>query len=148
MAGPADTFATILGTAPKVGYRPPDPVLSGGYSLRVGKMTDAPDRQIVCYDTGGRAPNPGVLVDQPNVQVQVRGAKDEYINTYMKAKEVKDRLLGFPVTTVGDLMVGGIVMVSDVAYVHHDANDRPVFAINFAAIVEPAVSTPSNRTPL
>jgi hypothetical protein len=146
---PAEQVIGILHTE-GVGVNPAvTAVPAGGWKLGLGKMVDVPDRQITLFDTGGLAPHPTLLLDYPSFQVQIRGDQNAYINTFGKAKQVKDVLLGLGPVTLGDgTRIDGIIGVGDVNYLEHDGKDRPVFTVNFRAFVEPPTNADTNRTPL
>lgn len=111
-------------------------------------MTDTPNTQVVCYDTGGLAPHPSLLLDYRSVQVQIRGNADDYRATWVKAQEVKDTLLGLTPQVVNGDRWDGVIGVGDLLFLHRDENDRPVFSVNFRVFLEPAPSAATNRTPL
>lgn len=115
---------------------------ASGTNLFVGVEPESPDACIVCYDSGGLAPDPKWALDRPAVQVRVRSAKGNYAAGYTKALAVKDALLGI----TPDTTVRGIVMRGELAHLGTDESRRHLFSLNFLLMVQPA--TTGNRTSL
>lgn len=139
MSSPAEQVANLL-SASVVGG-------SSGWLLRIGKKDESADRQIIFYDVGGGNPNPKWAVDFISIQALVRGVPDSYGETWTKAREVRDALLGIDSLTLtsGDRLVS-ITMMGDIAMMGYDTNSRPELSVNFRLIVEPVVT--GNRDPL
>lgn len=121
---------------------------SATWAVYVGKQPDTPNRVITLYDAGGLAPNPRWLLDYPSVQIRVRGDKDSQ-EAWIKAKEVRDRLLGKESYTAvnGDRIVH-VNGIGDVALTGYDDKVRPEYVFNLRLITEPAVQAGDNREPL
>lgn len=117
-----------------------DPNDSDTWSIVVGRMPDR-DRAIVCYDSGGKAPNPQWLVDYPTVQVKVRGSQSDYVDAVNKAEEVKNALLGLPSQTIGTDIYVSVSLIGDRNFLGYDENGRPMFSLNFQLIINPATGT-------
>lgn len=112
-----------------------------GWGIFVSKQPDTPHTSITVYDSGGVASNPQWRIDFPSVQVIVRGIPGGYLEAWAKAKEVKDALLGWPSQEHnGDWWVS-IAMISDIAHIGYDTQNRPELSINFKLIIEPATGT-------
>jgi hypothetical protein len=121
---------------------------TSGWSIHIGKMPKTPDTAILITQGPGLSPNPKWLLDYPTVQVRVRGSQGSYESARAKAKDIKDLFLGFSSADVnGDRWVS-ITMLSDIAFLGYDDNERPEFSINFLMIVEPATSVLTNRSAL
>jgi hypothetical protein len=122
---------------------------TSGWSIHIGKMPKTPDTVILINRSGGRPSDPKWLLDYPNVQVRVRGPKANQQQAEQKAVDIKDRFLGLTSETQvsGDRWVS-VTMLSDIAPLGYDENERPEFSINFAMIVEPAVPANTNREAL
>ena len=121
-----------------------------GWEIHIGIAPDSPDRVIAIADTIGLDPNPKYLLDYPACQIMVRGASSDYINARQEAKTVVDLLLGITSQDVlGDRLVAVNMNGSGPYFIGRDESMRPLFAINFALIVEPQVPTGgSNRVAL
>lgn len=121
-----------------------------GWQLEIGMMPDSPDIVIGLIDTPGigQDPNPKWLLDYPSCQVMVRGAASGYLAVRDEARAVKDILLGITSQDVlGDRVVA-INMQGDVGFIGRDEDMRPLFALNFALIVEPQSTPETNRVAL
>lgn len=122
-------------------------VAVSGWDVHTGIMPPTPDRAIALYDTGGLDPNPKWLIDFPTVQVLVRGGVGDYIVAFQEAKTLKDILLGVNAQTINGDRWDGINMNGDLGYIGRDEQNRPLFSMNFALIIEPQVVVDSNRDP-
>jgi len=119
-----------------------------GWQIEIGAMPESPDKVITIYDTGGQAPNPKWLLDFPTLQVMVRGAVGTYLDTFVEAKAVKDILLGTPSQDLnGDRWVS-ITQNGELGFLGRDEDERPLFSVNFALIIEPQTVTNSHRLAL
>ena len=65
-----------------------------GVDLFTGREPEEPHFVVTVFDSGGIPPNPKFLRDEPQVQCLIRGNPNDYENTWAKAQEVKDVLLG------------------------------------------------------
>ena len=133
MRSPAHLMSSLL----------PNTIAGGatGWALFVGNMPDSPTKQVVFTDTGGMNPNPKWLLDFPTVQILVRGAKDSYPDTYVKARELRDFFLGMESRDVTlELLTYRLVSITglgDIASLGMDQNDHPLISVNFRTIWEP-----------
>jgi hypothetical protein len=118
------------------------------WAIKVGRLTDSPDRCIAMFDTPGQSPNPRDLLDYVAIQALIRGPKDDYAAGWQKAKDVKDVLLGMFPRDVGDDHWDGVVGMGSTAFLRYDDNNRPLFSVNFRIFLEEAQSTLTHRTPL
>lgn len=121
---------------------------SSGWGIFIGKMPDRPDTCIVIAHSGGLPADPKWLLDYPNVQVRVRGAKGNYRDAKAKAQEIKDLLLGISSENHAAGRWVAINLLSDVAFLGYDTNERAEFTINFAMITHPTAPAVTNRTAL
>ena len=110
---------------------------TSGWSINVGKLPTTPDTAIACVVTGGLPPSPKWLLNQPSVQVMIRGKANGYVDAENKARAIVDALLGAPTQTVGGDFWGGITQIGDVVHAGYDETNRPLFTCNFSIIVEP-----------
>lgn len=118
----------------------------GGWFLSVGALPVSPDTIILVNHTGGEPPFPSFLLNQPSVQVMVRGKKSGYREARTKIGDVVDVLLGMdPVTLQGD-MYRSCVQIGDVSFIGQDDNTRDLFSANFRFIVEPATNATTHRS--
>lgn len=121
---------------------------STGWSIVINKLPSTPERIIMIRETGGKAPEPRLLLDYPSVQVIVRGGESDYQVARDKSQAVKDVLLGLPSQDLdGDRWVA-INMISDVTPLQSDQLQRPMFSVNFALIIEPATNSLTHREPV
>lgn len=141
MAAPSEIVRTILQQATAVGSSTP----SDDWGTHVSKMPEDPDKAIAIFDTGGSNPNPSLLLDFVTVQVRVRSKAGDNGGAWVKAKAVKDRLLGYPSATVGSDRVVSVISIGDIAFLGRDAKDRPEYVTNWRLIIEPATSDLTNR---
>lgn len=125
---------------------------NGNWAVYIGKQPALPDRVITIYDGPGLAPNPRWLLDEPSVQIRIRGGQNDYKVAGDKAIEVRNRLLGRTSYNAFDGLGDRIVMINaigDVAFTGWDDPVRPEFVFNLRLIVEPAPgTTPTHREPL
>lgn len=121
---------------------------SEGWSICIGRLINNPDTIVMVKSLPGQPPNPKWLLDYPSAQVIVRGNETGYLEAHAKAQKVKNLLLGLPSQDLnGDRWVQ-INMAGDIADLGQDEKQRPMFSLNFQLIIEPAVSSDSNREPL
>lgn len=119
-----------------------------GWTIEVGVQPDKPDKVVTISDTGGLEPNPKWLLDYPTLQIMVRGVTSGYLDTFVEAKAIKDLLLGITSTDIsGDRWIS-VTQNGDLAFIGRDEDMRPIFAVNFALIIEPQVVANSNRLAL
>lgn len=119
---------------------------TSGWAIYISREPSEPDTCITIYDTGGPGANPKWLIEEPSIQVRVRGAKLGYLAAYQKADAVKQALLGRAKQTVNSTVYVSFTMLSEIAHIGYDENSRPLFTINFNIIREPSSGT--HRTAL
>jgi hypothetical protein len=77
-------------------------------------------------------------ITRPSFQVRVRGASDKEAATEAKAYEIHAALTNLRDVTIGDDSVVVIrAMNSAPPYLGVDANERPIYSMNFNTTVEP-----------
>lgn len=118
------------------------------WSLWIGKQPGNPIKSVTLYDTGGLAPNPKWILSYPSVQGRVRGNVNDYEAAYNKAQEVFNYLVGIESQDVGVDRLVSITAIGDVSYVGRNDSDCPEFVFNLRLIVEPQITTVTNREPL
>jgi len=121
--------------------------VTSGWCLCLGDPPDVPDSVVLVNQTGGLNPYPHLLINQPSVQVIVRGARNGYPAAREKIDEAIRTLLG--IYTYVDPVSGDIyrscIQLGDVAYLGRDDNTRTMFSANFRFIVEPVEAAGSHR---
>lgn len=110
---------------------------TSGWGIYLGSEPTEPHQVLTLYDTSGGEPNPKFLLDQPHVQVRVRGNPNDQPGTYTKAREVLDTLLGLPRQSVNGTVYVGIWALNDPFLLEYDDNRRPVYTVNFRMWREP-----------
>lgn len=116
-----------------------------GWRVGCGKLPDSPDQVLICVGTGGLDPFPQLLLNQPSVQVLIRGVKNGYQAAYTKARQVVTKLLGMASTTVSGDVYRSCIQIGEIIELGQDDLTRPIFSCNFRFIVEPAAETGENR---
>lgn len=115
-----------------VGYRTPD-----GQGV--------PHSCITVAQTGELPPNPKWMLDFPSIQVQIRGNPNDVAGAAQKAEDVRNAMLGLPSQTINDVRWVSVRVLSS-GHIGFDQETRPIFAVNFSLILEPATSV--NRSPI
>lgn len=115
------------------------------WHILISRGKPKPDRMIVIYDTSGMAPEPGLDINYPGIQITVRGLPNEYKDLHAKARRIKDELLGMPNTVINGDVWASITMTSDIISLGYDENERPQVAMNFQLIVHQGDLTNSHR---
>jgi hypothetical protein len=110
---------------------------ASGWSIAVGGLPTAPDSAISVTDSGGDNPHPAMKLDQPSVQVLVRGAQGDYTGGWAKAEAIKWAILGASAQTINSTRYGGFEQKGDTALIHWDESRRPIFTLNFRVTREP-----------
>jgi hypothetical protein len=129
----------FLATAPQ----PPT-----GWRVAVAILPKEPDTIILVTSNGGRNPFPHLLINEPTVQIMIRGAKNGYVAARTKAQEVQARMTAMSsVTLLGDVYRSSNQM-GDIAFLGEDDNTRPLFSLNFWFIVLPAAEAGEARIPI
>lgn len=108
------------------------PTASGG-SIFVGKLPQTPDSCIAIFPTGGFVASIKDGYDLPTIQVRIRGAANDYIETRDRAQAVYNRLQGLKQYRLsnGILIVRCQGVQSGPNYIAPDEKDRPEFSINY-----------------
>lgn len=118
-------------------FAPQSTGVPGEWVIEISRLKSEGQQQICVLDGPGATPEPGLNIEYPSVQVLVRGGKDQYKATWLKALAVKDALLGKPTAEMGleEDVWAGISMEGDMMFLGYDENERPTFSLNFALIV-------------
>lgn len=142
MANPPSFDMASFAAAAGVGI----PGSNSGWAIFVSSEPESPNTTITFFDTGGSAPNPRFLLDNPSVQIRIRGNVDGYSEAFAKAQELKDLFLGLPSQDINGTRYVAITMASDVIPLGLDDSGRPKMVLNFDMFREP--STGGNRISL
>ncbi len=113
---------------------------TAAFDVHVGQLPDKPDAVILVNAVGGRPPHPRLSLNEPSVQIIVRGAPSGYVAASNKIRAIVDTLLGMPQETISGDIYQGCTQIGDVTTLGQDVNARPMFSANFHFIVEPAVA--------
>lgn len=108
------------------------------WNIMISRMRDgddAPNKCIAIYDTGGLAPEPGLDINYPTIQIVVRGEPDGYVDTHKKCRDIRDVLLGRHSEVRGGDTWASVTMPHDILSLGYDDNERPEFSMNFQLII-------------
>ncbi len=118
-----------------------------GTDLFIGKDPPAvATLTITVYDTGGLAPNPKWLRDEPTVQCLVRGEVNDYVNAWTKAQLIKDTLLGADPIILGGTDYVLFTQIADILSLGYDESSRIMLVSNWRLVRE--MQSGGNRFPL
>jgi len=117
--GVADGFAVSSGWAVHVSTIPDD--------------TNTPDTCIGIFDSPGLDPDDSFdgSIDQPSVQIRVRGAVFGYKAAWTKAKAIASALHQRVNETWNGTKYVQIMQKGDVMFVAYDEKNRPLLSLNF-----------------
>jgi Bacteriophage minor capsid protein len=105
------------------------------WGISISRLRPKPVKMIAVFDSGGRAPEPGLDINYPSIQLIIRGDSDGYVAAHAKARRCRDVLLGRRSETRGGDIWASITMTSDIIPLAYDDNERPQLSMNFALIV-------------
>jgi hypothetical protein len=114
---------------------------SSGWAIAMSREPTAPDTCVTVYDYPGGPPDPRWLLEEPMVQVRVRGAPDAYPAAYQQALKCRDSLLGLPRQLVGGTTYLTIFVTSDIGLLEYDTLARPIFVFSCRVARQPASGT-------
>jgi|TARA_R110000803_G_scaffold210841_1_gene284321 hypothetical protein len=114
---------------------------ASGWGIYISQEPESPNTTITVYDVGGLTPNPKFLLDEPSVQLRIRGAPDAYLAAYTKALDCKNALLGLTPQTLNGVNIRGILAIGDIAFLSYDEQRRPILTQNWRFIIQPASGT-------
>lgn len=106
-------------------------------SIFVGVIPDnsaVADIAIGILDSGGYAPTSDYVIDNPTVQIIVRGVPGGYAAAYNKAEEIKEVLHDLHNESYGEDRYLGIWAASDILFLEFDGMNRPLFSVNFEVL--------------
>lgn len=106
-----------------------------GLNLFISKTPTSPDKCVTVIDSGGYNPSLPLskieVIDNPAVQILVRGNKQNYLEAYALLEEIKRYLHGKSQHTVGLTRYIIILAESDILSLGYDDNNRPLLSCNF-----------------
>jgi hypothetical protein len=104
----------------------------------IGKEPPNPETVITIYDTGGAMGNPDASMFDPVIQIRVRA--HSYADAMEKSEQVRDELVLNRSRIIGDFLYTGFWLISDVAGIGRDDNDRELFTTNYRLMREPYIT--------
>ncbi len=116
--------------------------LTTGYDVLEGKMPHTPNKVIALTESGGTGPEKflgGGTVEQPAVQVRVRGEADDYAGPRLTIERIYQTLDGYGAFTVSGTRYLTLTPLQSPFLLRRDDNARCEFAVNF--LVEKELST-------
>lgn len=113
-----------------------------GTNLFLAMMPETPDACVCVYETSGLAPmmtmgSAAFAVDQPGLQVIVRGARADYPGARNKALTVRGLLAAITETTISGIHVMRVSADGSLLPMGEDQNGRPMVSTNFSCVVRP-----------
>lgn len=115
------------------------------WAISISRQIDTPHTLITLYDAPGLAPEPGLDIDYPSVQVVVRGTVNGYMAAWKKARQIRDALLGRSTEVRNGDMWASVTMMNDIMHLGEDENERPMLTMTFNLIIHPGDMTNSHR---
>ena len=113
-----------------------------GTNLFLAMMPETPDACVCVYETSGLAPmmtmgSAAFAVDQPGLQVIVRGARADYPGARDKALTVRGLLAAITETTISGVHVMRVSADGSLLPMGEDQNGCPMVSTNFSCVVRP-----------
>lgn len=125
--------------------------LFNGWVFKFGQIPNTPDMVIALVDQGGPASFPHLLVDNPGVQILVRGSKggNGYQTSYIMARKIRDIVLGVFTSPAEFTELRGVTeRGTGPVPLGYDESDRHTWSMNFQLLVEPDTNALTNRVTL
>ena len=113
---------------------------ANGWSIYLGKMTAAPDRQIGLFEYGGlpsELTHDKAMDEYPSLQIRVRAEQNGYSTGIAKAVAIRALLHGLSNTTLTSTKYKLIRAMNSPAYIGTDDKGRPEWTINFQIVKAP-----------
>ncbi len=110
------------------------------WGIFVGGEPNKPDDCITIYDTGGTHANADAQLWDPTFQVRVRSQR--YMDAYTKAEAIRDLLLVRTAREIEGWHYTGFWLISDIAKIGRDGNDRELLTVNFRSMRQPIENPP------
>ena len=113
---------------------------TAGWAIHVAAEPKAPRTTITIYDAGGgRLPDPGTRLDEPQVQVRVRAPS--YVEALAKLGECRDVLHNRPRQAVDGADVLGIWCIANPFSLGLDDNGNHRLTLDFRLMIRPPAGT-------
>lgn len=111
-----------------------------GTNIFLGMMPDSPDECIAVFEDQGGSPRfslgtGGIQIDEPNLQIMFRSARDDYPGARDKAETIRQLLSAITETTMSGIRVMRISPVGSVLPMGVDPEHRSVISLNFRCMV-------------
>lgn len=117
-------------------------LVAAGYTVMRGVLSDAPDKQIALFETGGSGPSlflgGSTAVDQPALQVMVRGAAHDYDGPRLVVERLYQAMAGWGGFTASSVRYLGVTPLQAPFVLDRDASERVVFCFNALVQKEPS----------
>jgi hypothetical protein len=110
-------------------------LVTTGYTVVRGKVPATPDKVIVLRETGGAGPERflggSASVEQPALQVIVRGAKHDYDGPRLQIEQIYQAAMGWGAFTASSVRYLGLTPLQAPTKLRDDENERVEFVVNF-----------------
>jgi len=111
-----------------------------GTSLFLAVMPETPDALVAVYESSGLSPMETMgasafAIDQPEIQVIVRGARGDYPTVRDKADTIRRLLAAVTETSISGIHIMRIRAEGSVLPMGEDENGRPMVSVNFQCAV-------------
>lgn len=116
-------------------------LVAAGFTLLIGELPASPDAVIVLRETGGAGPEiafGGDIVEQPGVQVVVRGAPHDYVPARAAIETLHQGILGWGAFVASGTRYLGMTALQSPFPLRIDLNDRQELAVNYLVQKEPS----------
>lgn len=116
-------------------------VAFAGSDLFIGLMPDQPDKCMTLYEYQGQQPlevlrDEGATLERPGVQVLVRAGRNDYPGAREFIVNARDVLASIADETISGVRFLRVSVSNGPFATGTDPNDRPLFSLNLAAVVE------------
>jgi hypothetical protein len=109
--------------------------LTFGTDLFISEIEEsATEPALGVYDTGGPDRDLATDIEEPMVQIRVRGAKGGYLAAHEKLQAAATALHGQANITQGGARYLLIAVQTEVLFVGYDGNQRPMLTVNLRTI--------------
>lgn len=106
-----------------------------GWGCYFSTEPPAPDKAITVYRTGGANDNADGPYYQPTIQIRIRDNSAEVAE--VKAEQIRDLLLIPTARIIGDTLVTGFWLITDIQMIGRDDNNRAIYTVNFRLMTQP-----------
>ena len=109
-----------------------------GTDLFLSRMPETPDACVCVYEGEGGVPEftmGTTMLDNPAIQIIVRGAREDYVTARDKAQTIRLLLSGLTNETLSGVVILRFSPIGSILPMGFDKNDRPMISSNYRAIV-------------